>query len=607
MIVTTALMTVASVSHAATSEWYVDNSHPDSGNSPAHGTQQAPFKTISYAADWPLLATGHTIWVKAGNYGFGHEDPSDPQIANHKDADGVSIDVDGVSLRGYSEWPINPFYPEIAAFATYSQFEDDKQYLDQLFPVIHGENRGQGIGMNLTQVADVLVSGFAIQNFNGGILVFQSPNCTVEHMVLETFGEPTTANHYVGIGIKLQESPSSKAKYCIVADAQAEGFRIRGSNMSLIGCTAFSKNKWGPSIPEHNAGMDYAFIVNGTDTISSRNNTIKDCCARFFSFTDSVYAGHSFVLSSIPGADGGQETNLNTIENCVADGGGPQFHLRGPNTHDNDILECKAENAGYRGVYLEAGPHGNRFDRMKVEAASHSVSVVVHKNSDTGVITAGDVHSNRFTGCWFHVPKTETGIPSAAFGTVDQPGMYQFEVRDNLFVNCTFSGDGQMSRSTIRPVFSDLSNTAGKVEFKNNVFVNCIVSRFMDYEDTTSDVFEARYDFCCFYNPDPASSIFSQLFGPDQPGSMDDATFVGPQVVDEDPTFVDFWWHTDKVIDLHIQNSALENQGATKAFLQTIHGIGFDLMDIDGEVGPYDPIYSGGSARYDIGCDEVFP
>ena len=379
----------------------------------------------------------------------------------------------------------------------------------------------------------------------------------------------------------------------VVIDAEAEGIQIsNGRDMTIRNCQAYSRGyheNWNTpsgtlntSLSDYERrGLDYGFLISGgTET---RNNSILGCRVEFkySQFTDppetKVYQGHAFGISA---SSAEPEMFNNLIRDCTVRAGADAVVIRGQNTFDNTVEDIEIDLTSYV-MALVRGAHHNTSKRL----IGHRICSVLKTDSS---VADADIRDNRFLNCGFEFHGTDTIIHGITGSN--------YSIRDNLFCNCTFIAKDNGVYSRISAVSdSTISST-------NNTFVNCIIYDFADLKGgRVSAPFDCDFVNCNFFqtpfypNPTQQGATF-HICNADDPGLVN----TGP------PPTSDFHLAPGLLIAGAYEFNGAADRGTQRFELQQYLDPAL-LLDIDHESGAYDPINTGSSVRYDIGCDEYYP
>lgn len=599
-------------------------------NSPSSGSMSQPFKTISYALRY--TAPNDTVYVLPGTYGISNDLMSGSGISDY-DSFGIEIPHDNLTIVGLTGGPGSYGLPVIPSSLAEYQSHNEAYWASQ-FPTIEGFSRSHISGevvsrgnscfrINVTDFAvgkgiysfnrsGVTVSGLRIKNFDDGVFIRGGSNNSFSHLLLDGFGEPRMvpivdgANQptgdmdecdYLGHGLIMMQSAGSTASYCFLLDAEAEGFTLSGSDMTLSHCQAHCTRWFGDPDANTLKGMDYSFLISASKSYVAEDNVIENCVTTQQDEYNGyeLYSGHGF---SIVCNDFEFDATENEIVDCKSFARGCNYEIRGSLAHENTIKDCYAHR-GTRGFCFFGGADDNTFERCEsffVSSAIRSGGPLYNWSADPpeggDYIATGNTFRNCALNSW-SVAFDNSGTQKTLF---------------TKFVNCTFNGDWTGDDNQTNANYTNGRRTKLlSTHSQNNYmyFVNCIITNFKEYKTASTNSTNPSFHNCCIYhNVEFDSSADMTGAGASLVGTTqwDDPLLVQSATLDYQLNEMDY--HIQPIVGL--QASAAFQTGITRANMQASFFLG-DTNDIDQEYGPHDIGSDPNIYRYDIGCDEYWP
>ncbi|MCA9200951.1 MAG: hypothetical protein KDA87_25605, partial [Planctomycetales bacterium] len=529
-------------------------------NDPARGHHPyASWKTINYAMDHlDPQATSHVVFVEAGRYDSLNDMAAGVTSFQEADSCGIRIPTSNVTIVGYywdngvAKIPQRPLTPE-------EYVSNGPQYWESRFPTIVGVSRsfidGEimlndnysagflgtghnvktinldkaiGTGIYLDQDGEdkhnISLMNLHITNFNQGVEILGGSAHQVENLVLTRFGEPRIVSvdanrdyvadvdeqdniitgplRWTGFGCRMIDCTNSNIHDCFLMDAEAEGYNIRGTGMSITDCDGFSYEGFGLPYTAGDAdtstnnparGMDYAYQITGGSSGNSTYSSIVGCCFMRYS-AGAPYSGHGFVIATDKSSG---SCEYNVVQDCLSVNSGINFEMKGPGVKKNTFRRCTAH-TGTRAFAVLYGADYSTFDRCKsFWVTSGIITSGINSELDGSYVVKGNVFRNCQIHCLSHL-----------IYQIGDNDMHTVE--DTKFVNCTLVGQwtgndnqngevaGLQYTSGRRSVFVDV-NDASWIQTK---FTNCIVANFLDFYSASqsSSLFFATLDHCCVWH-----------------------------------------------------------------------------------------------------------
>ena len=431
------LLLLLHVSLAITqTNYYISNTGND-GNSGLNET--FAWKTITYAVsiESPVSA-GDTVFVEAGNY----------------TAENIVIQKNGtvtnpIIIQGYQSIP------------------GDSPSLDYVFgdnldpfimPLIDGEDRSTGIGININGASNITINNLQITNFESGIIDhshLDDLNTVLDNIIIKDIGD--TLATYSGRAIELYSS-NNTIKNCITINACAQGILIYGDYNWIDNCEVYCDDN-----SSVQAAMDYYIVV-----YFGNNNSIQNCYVERIG--NLPHGGHGI------GVKGDCENNL--IKDCISKNlKGEGFYVRHRGSKYNTFNNCRAIGVteGATGFVVRDGASYNEFNNCAVDSCKRGL-MFFDTSEDDGAQYCG--RNNNFNNCI--ITNTELGID---FNDYDQ----DTDVDSNFFNNCIFY-NGQTLINVERNNF-------------DNKMINCIISNYETLKTETGG-YSLSFDFnyCDFYH-----------------------------------------------------------------------------------------------------------
>jgi parallel beta-helix repeat protein len=407
--------------HAAT--YYVATA-ADGGSNSNDGSENSPWKTITYAAT--IADEGDTVYIKAGLY----------DTQNGKE--NVVFDTAGTAanpiiFEGYKTTPgDNP----VVNYTLGDTLDPDDM------PLLDGGNRATaGIALYLRK-SYVIVKNIQIQNYQRAVRAcgtnYDIEYCTVENIIAKDLGNASIL--YDGYGIQMigkwnstTEETISTARYntvkrCIVVNSAAEGISVTdGDNNIIEDCQVYSTDTG-----TLNEATHYYITL-----ARANNNKVINCYA--YRHPNSKHFGHGIHLKMAC------ENNL--IKDCVALNSNENFSLRWRAVKYNTFENCISIGGS---ICIRDGASYNTFRNCRAIDGGYGV-VFYDSTEDDGAQSAG--FNNTFENCIFEdntycIAFNSWSVSSAAY--------------DNDFINCTFYDSSYLFQSS-------------RTNY-GNTLTNCIVS-----------------------------------------------------------------------------------------------------------------------------------
>ena len=149
-----------------------------------------------------------------------------------------------------------------------------------------------------------------------GVFVETGADNLVEGLLIDDLGDPNAGNDwYDGFGVTMSNSGGSEIKDCFVADTEAEGLTLKGSNMKISSCQLYATKEY--DTVSTLGGMDYGILVTTSGPLPATGNVVEYCKAEQRTTDGSkIWAGHGFTLAT--NKDDPQNVTDNKIVHCTA-------------------------------------------------------------------------------------------------------------------------------------------------------------------------------------------------------------------------------------------------------------------------------------------------
>jgi len=205
------------------------------------------WQTITYAASGSSpVSPSDIVYIKAGNYGN----------------ENVVFETNGTAVT-----PIQ--------FIGYQNIPGDNPDLNYtvgdalnatLMPLLDGNDRTTGIGIDMTSREYIELSNIQIKNYELGLYAYAGKHLKVKNIITMYLGDTNLS--YSGRGIAFGSlADSNVIEDCVVYNSCAEGMSITGDNHIVRNCRVYSDD----NSTGINSAMNYYIHVGGN------NNLIENC------------------------------------------------------------------------------------------------------------------------------------------------------------------------------------------------------------------------------------------------------------------------------------------------------------------------------------------
>ena len=422
--------------HFAQSRYFV---RPD-GNDNLSGTdEQNAWRSITYALSGqsPLNA-GDTLYVKAGHY----------------TGENILVEKNGT--------PTHPIvvcgYKDNPGDITGSGFDYGQSPDPQIMPLIDGEDRTTGTGIDIDGSRYIQLKNLQITRYENGIVDYSyQPDlfAVLDHIILTEMGD--VEDDYSGKAVEFCAS-HNQIKNCTVINSSAQGILVEGDNNLIENCKVYCDDA-----TSDEAATDYYIII-----YYGSHNTVKNCYVERIG--DLPHYGHGI------GIKGDGEYNL--ITHCTAvNFRDESFYVRHRGAKYNTFEYCHVLGItqDINAYIVRDGASYNTFNNCSAENCKRGF-MFEDSTEDEDAQYCGSY--NRFNNCL--ITDTEIGIDF---------NDYELEsnVENNSFFNCLFH-NGEVLINVER--YND-----------NNRMVNTVVSRYQALtEEFNGYTLSFEFDYCLFHN-----------------------------------------------------------------------------------------------------------
>lgn len=396
-------------------------------------TESTAWRTISYATSLQSpLTPGDKVYIKAGHY-------TQENIVFKKNGTADNP----ISFEGYKNTPGD---------VCLLNWEYGDSYDSNEMPLIDGEDRTIGYGIELDRREYINIKNIQIINYKNGIYAYGANFIKLENVLAMNLGDIN--EDYSGRGIAIGSNANdNQIKNCVIYNSCAEGISVIGDRNTVFNCKVYcDDNSTGAK-----SAMDYYINIKGS------YNNIENCYIERVG--NLVHLGHGISLKG--------DCEYNVIKNCVAKGFGTVgFQLRHRGVKYNQLLNCIAIDCGYG---IRDGASDNLIKNCKTINSKAGAVLFYDTVEDDGAQYAG--RNNIFENCIFHNSSQSDVI---TFGHYSVPSIADY----NIFVNCIFDGGRYLFKC-------DRENN-------NNKMINCIVvnvNRFYRTAWGQSEHYPLNFDF----------------------------------------------------------------------------------------------------------------
>jgi hypothetical protein len=463
-----AKLTVLNANHL----YYVS---PQGSNSDS-GESLYPWRTITYAVSNASAAkAGDAIFVRSGLY----------------KGESIVFEKDNLSVIGYKYYPGDS--PMILANSAdpFLPFDQNEQ------PLIDGENRALGIGINLRERTAITLKNISLINYAYGVIAGNSSQSFQENHVLDNVNVSTIGdvnNSYSGVAMGFgtlgtKFSNNNKITNSLIVNAAAEGLTFAGNNNVADNVKVYCNDT-----TNDKAATDYYVTVFGN------NNTVKNSLV---SRKAGLYhSGHGFSVKTNAQQivdDGANlpvinseynsfitNTAINVGEGFVVRHRGARFNVFKDNIAYGTHAGSGDSGEG-SGIVIRDGASDNNFINTKMENTDAAIVFIDSvEDGDTGANPPGHPGNNNVID-GAQVKNSYIGVSFSSYSVPSDAGA-------NTIKNSSFFLTRYMHR---------MARHATKMSYINNIYsgTNAVVPKpggyFSGYT-YKSDIIPSQFSNCTY-------------------------------------------------------------------------------------------------------------